>query len=148
MDNRNLDRRRFLKGPLTLVEGVLRPKPKGTASMPASKNLRLDDQVFLEALDDLLEKHRQKLVEELAQTLTEKISMLPVVVNDVSDTITKSPKVSKVVPKISIDESVFVIDEKIDGIQKGFSELAETKTEQDADAVKALNKLRSLKKGS
>lgn len=116
--------------------------------MPASKNLRLDDQMFLEALDSLLEKHRQKLVKELAQALTEKIGMLPVVVNDVSDTISKSSKVSKAVPKISIDESVFVIDEKIDGIQKSFSELAETKTEQDADTAKALNKLRSLKKGS
>lgn len=137
-----MDRRSFLKGPVTLVQGVV----KQGRQPPIPKPIVTEEASFLDSLDKLLEKHvetlAKKLGEEIATTLEAKIKTLPLANISSRDIMERS---SSNLPRI--DESIFVTEEKIDGIQKGYEEIVETQVEQDNTAEKALNKLRSLKKG-
>lgn len=48
---------------------------------------------------------------------------------------------------VDIDESIFVTEVDTSDIEKGFDDLAETKTEEDAALKGNLSKLRAFKKG-
>lgn len=123
--------------------GVVTGKKTMAPPPPKKPSLKQDDQNFLDALKVLLDEQRRLLVEELG----EKISSIPVAVQTENSTMVRHLQPSKPVDFVEIDESIFVTEQKLDDIEKGFEELAETKTTKDEEASKSISKLRDLKKG-
>lgn len=126
--------------------GVVTSGRKHVQLPKGPKPMKQDDKLFLEALDQLLAKHRTALVDELVS----KIREIPIAMVQESDTITRRQQVTLPSEKtdIEIDETTFVVQQKLNEVEKGFETLTEAKTTQDAEASKSISKLRSLKKGS
>lgn len=108
--------------------------------------LKQDDRLFLSALDKIMEKHTDRMI----AAMREYMENLPVASSTERSTMVEqsaSGTVAKAKRAISIDDSTFVVDQKLDGVEKGFEELTEKTKTQDVDASKTVNKLRNLKKG-
>ena len=124
--------------------GVLTEGRRSVAPPPKQDPpLKQDDRLFLSALDKLMEKHTDRMIAAIREymgsisvaSLTEKSTMVE-----------QSAPVKKK-QAIEIDSSTFVVDQKLEGVEKGFEELTEKTKTQDADASKSISKLRNLKKG-
>ena len=112
-------------------------------------NLKQDDRLFLEALQEILEYNRVLLVEEL----TSKLSTITIASTSTNSTIDRSVRNKTYTEEtefetISIDDSKFVVEQTLDGIEKGFQGLAEKTMTKDSNASATVNKLRNLKKGN
>jgi hypothetical protein len=124
--------------------GVVTQGKQMVGRKPKPGPMKQDDQLFLDALDALMEKHTDILVDKLVARL----GAIPVAMTTGSSTmVQRYQAASEELPSIEIDDSTFVVDQKLDGVKKGFDELAEKKTTKDAEASKSISKLRNLKKG-
>lgn len=116
------------------------------AAIPPKKPspLKQDHQLFLDALASLMDEQRTLLVEELVS----KMGTIPIAMPSGNSTIVRHQKAeaSSDIAPIEIDDSTFVVEQKLDGVQKGFDKLTESETTQDAEASRSIDKLRNLKR--